>query len=156
MKQESKKSESGFYDFDQDIVFMSTEKSNKKRIQQSPNTSDSRAFPIEIIELKVSYVGEKISLVSLKCRKRRDTMVKICEVFKSLKLNVVTANITAVPETLFKTLFIQVCTRKNIHFGGVFLTENEEEKECRGGFSFVLNIDCESMQKRIENGRVFM
>nr|KAJ0227103.1 hypothetical protein LSAT_V11C100027830 [Lactuca sativa] len=88
-------------------VFMSTEKSKKKRIQQSPYISDSRAFPIEIIELKVSYVGEKIALVSLKCRKRRDTMVKICEVFESLKLNVVTAKITAFPETLFKTLFIQ-------------------------------------------------
>ncbi|CAH1414097.1 unnamed protein product [Lactuca virosa] len=106
-------SESGVYDFDQDTVFMSTEKSKKKRIQQSPYTSDSRAFPIEIIELKVSYVGEKIALVSLKCRKRRDTMVKICEVFESLKLNVVTANITVFPETLFKTLFIQVCTRKH-------------------------------------------
>ncbi|CAH1422605.1 unnamed protein product [Lactuca virosa] len=113
MKLESQKSESGVYDFDQDTVFMSTKKSKKKRIQQSPDTSDSRAFPIEIIELKMSYVGEKITLVSLKCRKRRDTMVKICEVFESLKLNVVTANITAFPETLFKTLFIQVYTRKH-------------------------------------------
>ncbi|CAH1446762.1 unnamed protein product [Lactuca virosa] len=107
MKLESQKSESRVYDFDQDTVFMSTEKSKKKRIQQSPDTSDSRAFPIEIIELKVPYVGEKIALVSLKCRKRRDTMIKICEVFESLKLNVVTANITAFPETLFKILFIQ-------------------------------------------------
>ncbi|CAH1421513.1 unnamed protein product [Lactuca virosa] len=96
---------------------MSTEKSKKKRIQQSPDTSDSRAFPIEIIELKVSYVGEKIALVSLKCRKRRDTIVKICEVFESLKLNVVTANITAFPETLLKTLFIQ----KRIENGRVFM-----------------------------------
>ncbi|CAH1420811.1 unnamed protein product [Lactuca virosa] len=96
---------------------MSTEKSKKKRIQQSPDTSDSRAFPIEIIELKVSYVGEKIALVSLKCRKRRDTVVKICEVFESLKLNVVTANIIAFPETLFKTLFIQ----KRIENGRVFM-----------------------------------
>nr|KAJ0187622.1 hypothetical protein LSAT_V11C900496950 [Lactuca sativa] len=63
--------------------------------------------------LKVSYVGEKIALVSLKCRKRRDMMVKICEVFESLKLNVVIANITAFPETLFNTLFIQVCNRKH-------------------------------------------
>ncbi|CAI9275820.1 unnamed protein product [Lactuca saligna] len=106
MKLESQKSKSRVYDFDQDTMFMSTEKSKKKRIQQSPDTSDSRAFPIEIIELKVSYVGENIALVSLKCRKR-DTMVKICEVFESLKLNVVTANITAFPETLFKILFIQ-------------------------------------------------
>ncbi|KAL7598858.1 transcription factor bHLH35 [Lactuca sativa] len=107
MKLEKQKSESGIYDFDQDTVFMPLEKSKKKRIQQSQDLSDSRAFPIEIIELKVSYVGENTALVSLKCRKRRDTMVKICEVFESLKLNVVTANITAFPDTLFKTLFIQ-------------------------------------------------
>ncbi|CAH1412015.1 unnamed protein product [Lactuca virosa] len=117
MKLESQKSEFGVYDFDQDTVFMSTEKSKKKRIQQSPDASDSRAFPIEIIGLKVSYVGEKIALLSLKCRKRRDMMVKICEVFESLKLNVVTANITAFAETLFKTLFIQ----KKIENGRVFM-----------------------------------
>ncbi|CAI9277962.1 unnamed protein product [Lactuca saligna] len=80
MKLESQKSESGVYKFDQDTVFMSTEKSKKKRIQQSPDTSDSRAFPIEIIEL-----------------------------------NVVTANITAFPETLFKALFIQNREWKSVY-----------------------------------------
>ncbi|KAI3524166.1 hypothetical protein L1887_02818 [Cichorium endivia] len=107
MKLESRKSESGVYDFDQETVFMTTERSKKKRIEQSPDASESKAFPVEILELKVSYVGEKTALVSLKCRKRRDTMVKVCEVFESMKLDVVTANITAFPDTLFKTLFIK-------------------------------------------------
>nr|XP_043623545.1 transcription factor bHLH35-like [Erigeron canadensis] len=102
---ESRKSESGVFDFDHQEA--STERSKKKRIEQSPDSIESSVFPVEILELNVSYVGEKTVLVSLKCRKRRDTMVKICEVFESLKLNVVTANITAFSETLFKTLFIQ-------------------------------------------------
>lgn len=106
LKLESRKSESGIYDFDQETVFMSRERSKKKRINQSPDSNESRAFPVEVLELNVSYVGEKTALVSLKCRKRRDTMVKICEVFESLKLSVVTATITTFPDTLFKTLFI--------------------------------------------------
>ena len=54
MKLEKQKSESGIYDFDQDTVFMPLEKSKKKRIQQSQDLSDSRAFPIEIIEVSQS------------------------------------------------------------------------------------------------------
>ncbi|KVH93632.1 transcription factor bHLH35-like [Cynara cardunculus var. scolymus] len=107
MELESRKSESDVFDFDQEAEFMSYERLKKKKIEQSPDSSESRASPVEILELKVSYVGEKTVLVSLKCRKRRDTMVKICEVFESLKLNVVTANITAFSETIFKTLFLQ-------------------------------------------------
>ncbi|KAJ9538506.1 hypothetical protein OSB04_031239 [Centaurea solstitialis] len=108
MELESRKSESGHvFDFDQEADFISCERLKKKKMEQSPDSSESRASPLEILELKVSYVGEKTVLVSLKCRKRRDTMVKICEVFESLKLNVVTANITAFSETIFKTLFLQ-------------------------------------------------
>ncbi|GKA41482.1 transcription factor bHLH35 [Tanacetum coccineum] len=108
MELESRKLESGVIDYDQEMAFMSTEKSKKKKAEQSFDSGESsRAYPVEILELKVSYVGEKTVLVSLKCRKRRDTMVKICEVFETLKLNVVTANVTAFSDTLFKTLFIQ-------------------------------------------------
>ncbi|KAI7744082.1 hypothetical protein M8C21_010982, partial [Ambrosia artemisiifolia] len=104
---EAQRAESGVFDFDQDAMIMPTDKIKKKRVDQSLDSSESSAFPLEIIELKVCYVGEKTVLVSLKCRKRRDTMAKICQVFESLKLNVLTANITAFPDILFKTLFIQ-------------------------------------------------
>ncbi|PWA58889.1 Myc-type, basic helix-loop-helix (bHLH) domain-containing protein [Artemisia annua] len=107
MELESRKLESGVLEYDQEMAFMSTENSKKKKIEQSFDSSESRAYPVEILELKVSYVGEKTVLVSLKCRKSRDTMVKICEVFETLKLNVVTANVTTFSDTLFKTLFIQ-------------------------------------------------
>ncbi|KAK9060628.1 hypothetical protein SSX86_021334 [Deinandra increscens subsp. villosa] len=107
MELEARQAETGMFDYDQDTISMTTGRTKKKRIDQSSNSGESRFFPLEVIELKVSYVGEKTVLVRLKCRKRRDTMVKICEVFESLKLNVLTANITAFSETLFKTLFIQ-------------------------------------------------
>ncbi|XP_071742112.1 transcription factor bHLH35-like [Rutidosis leptorrhynchoides] len=108
MELESRKLEPGVFDYDQETVFMtSTEISKMNKPEQSLDSSESRVYPVEILELGLSYVGEKTVLVSLKCRKRRDTMVKICEVFESLKLNVVTANITAFSDTLFKTLFIQ-------------------------------------------------
>ncbi|XP_011094113.1 transcription factor bHLH35 isoform X2 [Sesamum indicum] len=70
--------------------------------------------PIEVLELRVSNMGEKTIVVSLTCSKRTDTMVKLCEIFESLKLKVITANITAFSERLLKT---------------VFLEADEEEKE---------------------------
>ncbi|XP_076914388.1 transcription factor bHLH35-like isoform X1 [Bidens hawaiensis] len=107
MELEARKPESGEFDFDQSSVIMSTERTKKKRVDQSLNSGEYRSYPVEIIDLKVCYVAEKTVLVNLKCRKRRDTMVKICEIFESLKLNVITANVTAFSEILFKTLFIQ-------------------------------------------------
>ncbi|KAK1420878.1 hypothetical protein QVD17_22810 [Tagetes erecta] len=73
------------------------------------NRSDPRVYPIEILELNLSYVEDKTVLVSLKCSKKRDTIVRLCEVFESLKLNIVTANISSSSsEKLFNTLFIQL------------------------------------------------
>ncbi|XP_076956367.1 transcription factor bHLH35 [Bidens hawaiensis] len=77
--------------------------SKKKRV----DSSGSMVYPIEIQELNMSYVGEKTVLVSLKCSKRRDTIVKLCEVFESLKLNIVSSNISSFSERLFNTMFIQ-------------------------------------------------
>ncbi|XP_076947701.1 transcription factor bHLH35-like [Bidens hawaiensis] len=88
-------------------VFMAMERSKKIRADQAFDPSGSWADPIEIQELKVESVGEKIALVTLKCSKRRDTIVKLCEVFESLKLNIVTATIVALPQRLLNTLFIQ-------------------------------------------------
>ncbi|XVE98862.1 hypothetical protein REPUB_Repub03eG0145300 [Reevesia pubescens] len=67
----------------------------------------SRTSPIEVLELKVTNMGEKTVVVSITCSKRIDTMVKLCEVFESLKLKIITANITAVSGRLLKTVFIE-------------------------------------------------
>ncbi|KAL0410269.1 UNVERIFIED_CONTAM: Transcription factor [Sesamum latifolium] len=63
--------------------------------------------PIEVLELRVSNMGEKTIVVSLTCSKRTDTMVKLCEIFESLKLKVITANITAFSGRLLKTVFLE-------------------------------------------------
>ncbi|KAJ0560736.1 putative transcription factor bHLH family [Helianthus annuus] len=105
---ESRKMEPETLDMCQETeVFMSMERSKRIRSDQVFDPSGSWMYPIEILELNVEYVGEKIVLVNLKCSKRRDTIVKLCEVFESLKLNIVTATISAFPERLLNTLFIQ-------------------------------------------------
>ncbi|KAL8149417.1 transcription factor bHLH35-like [Apium graveolens] len=85
----------------------------KKRTDQqqlfSTNSGSSRSSPspVQVTELRVSYVGGKTVVVSITCSKQRDTIVKLCEAFESLKLKVITANITSFPETLLKTVFIE-------------------------------------------------
>jgi UTP:GlnB (protein PII) uridylyltransferase len=59
-------------------------------------------------QLRVAYMGENTLLVSLTCNKRTDTMVKLCEVFESLGLKIITANITTVSGRVLKTVFIEV------------------------------------------------
>ncbi|XP_047323812.1 transcription factor bHLH35-like [Impatiens glandulifera] len=122
---ETKKStiikKSNSYEFDQEMPTYSISNNNykkkrNKRIDQTNDYSSNSgttsiinrpSFPIDVIELRVSYMGEKTAVVSLTCTKRADTMVKICEVFESLKLKVITANVTAFSGRLFKTVFIQ-------------------------------------------------
>ncbi|XVF69908.1 hypothetical protein PTKIN_Ptkin11bG0118800 [Pterospermum kingtungense] len=94
------------YHYDQDLPMLL--RSKKTKLQ---NTFDSTTnSPIEVLELKVTNMGEKTVVVSITCSKRTDTMVKLCEVFESLKLKIITANITAVSGTgrLLKTVFIEV------------------------------------------------
>ncbi|GAB4838280.1 hypothetical protein Ancab_027808 [Ancistrocladus abbreviatus] len=67
----------------------------------------SKASPIQDLELRISYMGEKTMVVSLTCCKRTDTMVKLCEIFEALKLNIVTANITTFSGRLLKTILIE-------------------------------------------------
>lgn len=55
-------------------------------------------------------MGEKTVVVSLTCSKRTDTMVKVCEVFESLNIKIISANITAFSGRLLKTAFIEVST----------------------------------------------
>ncbi|CDP20243.1 unnamed protein product [Coffea canephora] len=101
-----------FLDFDQEISYNS--KPKRSRFEQTCDSAGSRSSPIEVLELRVSHMGEKTIVVSLTCSKRTDTMVKICEVFESLNLKIITANITAFSGRLLKT---------------VFLEANEEEKD---------------------------
>lgn len=98
--------------FDQELPILL--RSKKKRTDQLYDCVTSTSFPIEVLELRVTYMGENTIVVSLTCSKRTDTMVKLCEVFESLKLKIITANITSFSGRLLKTVFIEA---------------NEEEKD---------------------------
>ncbi|XP_057467104.1 transcription factor bHLH35-like isoform X1 [Actinidia eriantha] len=100
-----KLNENGVFDFKEEMPDLL--RSKKKRIDQSFDFGESRASPIEDLDLSVSYVGEKTVVVSLTCNKRTNTMVKLCEVFETLKLKIIAANISAFSGRLLKTVFLQ-------------------------------------------------
>ncbi|KAI4380260.1 hypothetical protein MLD38_006471 [Melastoma candidum] len=80
-----------------------------KKKRMSPNASGGgfNDPTILVLEIKVTYMGEKMVVVSLTCSKRTHTMVKLCELFESLQLKVITANITAFSGRLLKTVFVE-------------------------------------------------
>ncbi|KAF9612948.1 hypothetical protein IFM89_004651 [Coptis chinensis] len=82
-------------------------KPKKKRIAECSESGGSRSSSIDIVELRVTYVGERTLFISLTCDKKTDTMVKLCEVFESLKLKIITANITSLSGKLLKTVFVE-------------------------------------------------
>ncbi|XVF19036.1 hypothetical protein REPUB_Repub11eG0076000 [Reevesia pubescens] len=92
------------YEYDQDLpVLLRSKKTKLDNIFDSGGSTS----PIEVHEFKVTQMGQKTVVVSITCSKRTDTMVKLCEVFESLKLKIITANITAVSGRLLKTVFIE-------------------------------------------------
>uniref|UniRef100_A0A453BRN9 ACT domain-containing protein n=1 Tax=Aegilops tauschii subsp. strangulata TaxID=200361 RepID=A0A453BRN9_AEGTS len=64
--------------------------------------------PVEVLELRVSEVSEKVLVVSVTCSKQRDAMTKVCRALEELRLRVITANITSVSGCLMHTLFVEV------------------------------------------------
>ncbi|KAJ7979397.1 Transcription factor bHLH35 [Quillaja saponaria] len=100
------------YEFEQAELPVLLRSKKKKTEQQQRLLYDSEGStnnsPIEILELRVTYMGEKTVVVSLTtCSKRRDTIVKLCEAFESLKLKIITSNITAFSGRLLKTVFVE-------------------------------------------------
>ncbi|KAK4478838.1 hypothetical protein RD792_014339 [Penstemon davidsonii] len=99
------------FDFDQEATtFCSNPKRTRRDHCSSTSSAGSRSVsssPIEVLELRVTNMGEKTLVVSLKCNKGTDTMVKLCEIFESLKLNIITASITAFSGSLLKTVFLE-------------------------------------------------
>lgn len=105
---------------DEDQQLPPTVRSKKKRTDHRRNFYDSNgcctsSSPIEDLEMRVSYVGERTIVVSLTCCKREGTMVKLCEIFESLKLKIITAHITAFSGKLLKTVFVEADEREKDH-----------------------------------------
>ncbi|XP_058765687.1 transcription factor bHLH35-like [Vicia villosa] len=93
------------YDLDQELPVLL--RSKKKRTDQLYDSVSSRNSPIELLELRVKCMEENTILVSLTCTQRTDTMVQLYEVFESLNLKIITANITCSSGKLMKTVLIQ-------------------------------------------------
>ncbi|KAI3980416.1 hypothetical protein MKX01_003955 [Papaver californicum] len=89
-------------------MMMNLSKKKKKRINHTYDSDGSQTSSIDSLELKISNVGEKTMSVILTCDKKTDTMVRLCEVFESLKLKIVNANISAVSGRLWKTVYVEV------------------------------------------------
>ncbi|MCL7046436.1 hypothetical protein MKW94_021107 [Papaver nudicaule] len=93
---------------DLDLEHMNLSKTKKKKIDRSDNSCGSQTSSIDSLELRIYNVGDKTMVVSLTCDKKEDTMVRLCEVFESLKLKIVTASISAVAGRLWKTVYVEV------------------------------------------------
>ncbi|AED96856.1 basic helix-loop-helix (bHLH) DNA-binding superfamily protein [Arabidopsis thaliana] len=100
-------------DFDRDLLVPVTSK-KMKQLDSGSSTS-----LIEVLELKVTFMGERTMVVSVTCNKRTDTMVKLCEVFESLNLKILTSNLTSFSGMIFHTVFIEL--RPNIYWVVWFL-----------------------------------
>ncbi|XP_059291856.1 transcription factor bHLH35 isoform X1 [Lycium ferocissimum] len=110
----SRKNNSSLEIDNQDGSFDSKPKRSRRLEQQygydssgSNTRSPPSSSPVDVLELRVNSMGEKTVVVSLTCSKRTDTMVKVCEVFESLNIKIISANITAFSGRLLKTAFIE-------------------------------------------------
>ncbi|XP_043712393.1 transcription factor bHLH35-like [Telopea speciosissima] len=113
---ESGKLKKNHHSTDSEIQNSARSRTKKKRIDQNYGCGGSkRSSSVELLELTVSYVGEKTLVVSLTCGKKTDTIVKLCEVFESLKLRIMTANITAFSGRLLMTVFVEADQEEKDH-----------------------------------------
>ncbi|CAH8274873.1 unnamed protein product [Arabidopsis lyrata] len=64
-------------------------------------------YPIEVLEMKVTWMGEKTVVVCITCSKKRETMLQLCKVLESLNLNILTTNFSSFTSRLSTTLFLQ-------------------------------------------------
>uniref|UniRef100_A0A161XSX0 BHLH domain-containing protein n=1 Tax=Daucus carota subsp. sativus TaxID=79200 RepID=A0A161XSX0_DAUCS len=83
-------------------------RTDKQQLFDESGSSRVLASLVPVTELNVSYVGRRTVLVSIKCTNQRNTMVKLCKAFESLKLKSITANITSSSGILVKTVFIEL------------------------------------------------
>lgn len=94
------------FDYEEQLPAAALLRTKKKRTDHRRQFYDTDAC-IEDLQVRVSYVGERTVVVRLTCGRKKGTMVKLCEIFESLKLKIITAHITAFSGRLLKTVFIE-------------------------------------------------
>ncbi|OAO98219.1 hypothetical protein AXX17_AT4G34330 [Arabidopsis thaliana] len=78
-----------------------------KKFKQMDYSTRVQHYPIEVLEMKVTWMGEKTVVVCITCSKKRETMVQLCKVLESLNLNILTTNFSSFTSRLSTTLFLQ-------------------------------------------------
>ncbi|TVU30128.1 hypothetical protein EJB05_21735 [Eragrostis curvula] len=68
--------------------------------------------PVDALEVRVSGAGDKVLVVSVACRHRRDAVAKACRALEGLRLRVLVANVTAASGTVTHTALVQ---REELH-----------------------------------------
>ncbi|CAD6266095.1 unnamed protein product [Miscanthus lutarioriparius] len=94
------------YDYDEGALLEAERGKRMKRTQSVP--SSSFPAPVEVLELRVSEVGDRVLVVNVTCGKGRDAMARVCRAVEELRLRVITANITSVAGCLMHTIFVEV------------------------------------------------
>uniref|UniRef100_M8C6B1 Plant bHLH transcription factor ACT-like domain-containing protein n=1 Tax=Aegilops tauschii TaxID=37682 RepID=M8C6B1_AEGTA len=72
------------------------------------------SLPVEVLELRVPEVSEKLLVVSMTCSKKRGAMTKVCSALEELCPMVIIANITSISDCSMHTLFVKVVARRAI------------------------------------------
>ncbi|KAJ1270354.1 hypothetical protein BS78_06G047800 [Paspalum vaginatum] len=91
------------YEYDEGVLLQAERRKKMKRAQSAP----SIPAPVEVQELSVSEVGDRVLVVSVTCSNGRDAMARVCRAVEELRLRVITANITSVAGCLMHTIFVE-------------------------------------------------
>ncbi|CAK7345710.1 unnamed protein product [Dovyalis caffra] len=101
------------YDYEPELSVLL--RSKRTRHDQIWDRRLARSCPIEVHELSITYMGENTLFVSLTCKKTTDTMIRICEVFESLKLKIIATNLTTLSGMVKNTVLIKVDEEEKEH-----------------------------------------
>lgn len=101
--------------YDDGARLLQAERRKKMKRTQSavsvPSSSSAPAAPVDVLELRVSEVGDRVLVVNVTCGKARDAMARVCRAVEELRLRVITASITSVAGCLMHTIFVEVRRR---------------------------------------------
>ncbi|KAJ3696499.1 hypothetical protein LUZ61_000204 [Rhynchospora tenuis] len=100
---------------DTDHLMIYSPPRKKRMMSASSLTMYASSTTIELAELQVSEIGDKVLSVSLTCNKKTGTMAKLCQIFELLNLKVITASMTAMSGSLLYTLFVETDKMNSVH-----------------------------------------
>ncbi|RLM79755.1 transcription factor bHLH35-like isoform X1 [Panicum miliaceum] len=73
----------------------------------APGRTATAGLDCTACTVRVSGAGDKVLVVSVACRHRRDAVAKLCRALEGLRLRVIAANVTAASGTVTHTALVQ-------------------------------------------------